>query len=105
MWAVVAPVPLPPSPKSHAKEVSVLPLGALEPEPLKARDWFAFPRYGPPGFATGEPVLLAVPPPHDMAVSIKMTDRMNGMEREELLRDARRTMLSFNRNLEVYMRM
>jgi hypothetical protein len=39
-----------------------------------------FPRYGPPGFATGTPLGAEVPPPpQEMALKIRMTDKMTGM--------------------------
>jgi len=35
VWVTLAPIALPPSPKFHTNDVNDLPLGALEPVPLK----------------------------------------------------------------------
>nr|HEV7955144.1 hypothetical protein [Candidatus Acidoferrales bacterium] len=49
-----------------------------------------FPRYGPPGFATGTPLGAEVPPPpQEMAVKIRMTDKMTGMNGIDLFSVAR----------------
>ena len=53
VWVGVAPVPVVLSPKFHANEVIVRPLGAVEAAPLKPTAWPTVPMYGPPGFAVG----------------------------------------------------
>ena len=75
VWDGVAPVAVPPSPKSHAYD-AIVPSGSDEPVPSNATAWPTRPEYGPPASHTGgrfEVPMLAVVVQLELAPSSSVT--------------------------------
>ena|ERR1700688_4319793 len=75
---VVAPVPVALSPKFHAYDVIVWPVGAAELVPLKLTAWLTFPWYGPPALTVGNPETVAVVEATFVAPLVSVTVRTTG---------------------------